>query len=68
MSRPVRYVLINRFVEITGYTEDAVRSKMKTGVWLQDVVWLQAPDGRILIDLEGYEEWVVSRRAGGAGE
>jgi hypothetical protein len=56
----VRYVTIGRFEQLTGYTEDAVRSKIKRGEWLEDVVYKKAPDGRILMDLEGYESWVES--------
>lgn len=54
----VRYVTIRRFCDLTGYTENAVNSKIKRGDWLQDVVWMKAPDGRRLIDLNGYEAWV----------
>lgn len=55
-----RYVTIGKFHELTGYTEDAVRSKIRRGDWLQNRMWRKAPDGRILIDLLGYELWVVS--------
>lgn len=55
-----RYVTILKFCELTGYTEDAVKSKRRDGVWLGGQLWVKAPDGRILMDLEGYEEWVES--------
>lgn len=55
----VRHVTIERFHELSGYTPDAVRSKIKRGDWLEGAVWIKAPDGRILIDLEGYERWVT---------
>jgi hypothetical protein len=35
-----------------------VYQKIHTGVWLQDSVFIKAPDGRILIDLQGFESWV----------
>jgi hypothetical protein len=54
----IRHVTIARFAELTGYSEDAVRSKIKRGEWLEGVVWIKAPDGRNLMDLEGYERWV----------
>lgn len=56
----VRYVTIKKFCEMTGYTEEAVKSKRRDGVWLEGRVWIKAPDGRILIDLEGFERWVES--------
>ena len=53
-----RYVTIDKFCELTGYTEDAVKSKIKRGDWLEGAIHEKAPDGRRLIDLEGYESWV----------
>lgn len=58
----VRFVTIKKFSAETGYTEGAVRNKISTGVWLQDQVWIKAPDGRVLIDLEHYELWVERAR------
>jgi hypothetical protein len=52
------YVRIWKFCELTGYTEDAVRTKIKRGAWLQNRVWRKAPDGHILISMEGYRDWV----------
>ncbi|AIO96640.1 excisionase [Burkholderia pseudomallei] len=57
-----RYVTVLKFCELTGYTEDAVKSKRRDGVWLAGQLWIKAPDGRILMDLEGYEAWVESAR------
>lgn len=34
-----------------------MRSKIRMGVWLQGVAWKMAPDGRVLVDIEGYERW-----------
>lgn len=54
----LRFVTIEKFHELSGYTPDATRSKIKRGDWLQDELWRKAPDGRVLIDLEGFERWV----------
>lgn len=54
----VRFVTISRASAITGYTEDAIRSKIRDGIWREDKEWIRAPDERILIDMEGYEKWV----------
>lgn len=53
----IRYVTIPKFASESGYTEDAIRTKIKNGVWLEGHVWMKAPDGRILIITEGYERW-----------
>jgi hypothetical protein len=53
----INWVTIRRFSELSGYTEDAVRSKIADGTWLSGWVWRKAPDGRILVSIRGYEEW-----------
>jgi len=58
----VRYLTIGKFAEESGYSEDAVRAKIKTGVWLEGIVWKKAPDGRVLIDTEGYGIWVEGKQ------
>jgi hypothetical protein len=56
----LRWLTIEKFSAESGYTPDAVRSKIKRGDWREGHVWIKAPDGRILIDTEGYEKWVTS--------
>lgn len=58
LSHRSRYVTVEVFSALTGYTEPAVRAKIKEGVWIEGRVYRKAPDGRILMDLEGYERWV----------
>lgn len=55
----IRFVTLKRFEELTGYSEDATRTKMRRGVWLQDREFVKAPDGHVLMDLEAYERWVL---------
>ena len=52
------WVLINKLYELTGYTDDAVRAKIKRGVWLLGTHWVKAPDGRIHFNLEAIKAWV----------
>lgn len=53
----MRFVTVSKFSAETGYSEDAVRSKIARGDWLEGAVWIKAPDGRVLLDTEGYERW-----------
>ncbi|MCY1558863.1 hypothetical protein D9M68_958380 [compost metagenome] len=53
-----RYVRIPKFVEETGYTARAVETKIHRGVWIEGHEYRRAPDGSILIDMEGYSRWV----------
>jgi len=56
------FVTIKRFSELTGYSEDAIRTKIKNGIWRMDEHYRKAPDGRILLDLRAYERWVEHER------
>lgn len=54
----MRYIRIALFTAQTGWTEKAVRRKIEDGVWVQGREYRRAPDGALLIDVEGYEKWV----------
>jgi hypothetical protein len=55
---PARYVLLALAASVTGYTVKAMQRKIERGDWIEGRVWRRAPDGRILIDLIGYQQWV----------
>ena len=54
----MRYVLIQKASEVTGYTPKAIEHKIAKGVWTEGKEYRHAPDGRLLIDLQGFEKWV----------
>lgn len=58
-----RYVRIPKFVEETGYTARAVETKILRGVWVEGREYRRAPDGSIMMDMEGFERWVESQPA-----
>jgi hypothetical protein len=55
---PTRYVLLPIAALVTGYTVKAMERKIERGDWIEGKVWRRAPDGRILVDLVGYQKWV----------
>ncbi len=57
-----RYVRLPLFERLTGYTQKAVRRKIEEGQWLEGKQYMRAPDGHILVDMEGYARWVESQR------
>ena len=57
-----RYVLIEKFAAETGYTPKAIRRKIESGAWIENRQFRRAPDGHILVDLEGYQQWVEGQR------
>lgn len=56
----MRYLTVKKFANESGYTQTAIKSNISNGTWVEDGVWKRAPDNRILIDVQGYEDWVVN--------
>ena len=56
----IEYKTIRQFAAESGYTEAAIREKIRKGVFPKDRVWLRAPDNRVLISLEGFNQWVIN--------
>ena len=54
----MKWVLINKVIELVGYTDDAIRAKIKRGIWLSGVHWKKAPDGRLFFNLEAIQKWI----------
>lgn len=54
----MKWVLINKVIELIGYTDDAIRAKIKRGVWLQNIHWRKAPDGRLVFNIEAIQKWI----------
>jgi hypothetical protein len=53
----MKWVTINKAAELSGYSPKAIRRKQARGIWLEGDIWVKAPDGRILISIEGIERW-----------
>ena len=55
---PARYVLLPVATTMTGYSVKAIQCKIARGDWQEGKVWRRAPDGRIVIDIAGFEKWI----------
>jgi hypothetical protein len=55
------WVLIKKLCDLLGYTDDAVRAKIKRGVWLEGIHWRKAPDGHIFCNLEAIQKWITEK-------
>lgn len=55
---PAPHVTVALAAAITGFSEKAIRRKLEDGVWPEREMWRRAPDGSILISMEGYRKWV----------
>lgn len=58
-----RWVVIKKLSDQFGYTENAIRCKIKKGIWLLGVHWTKAPDGRILFNVEAINQWIEGKKA-----
>jgi hypothetical protein len=54
----MNWVLVSKFIELTGYTDDAVRAKLRSAVWHQGRHWNKA-GGRIHISMVEFNKWVT---------
>lgn len=52
-----RFVTIELAAAMTGFTPAAIRAKINKGIWLENRQWIKR-DGRVLIDMKEYEQWV----------
>lgn len=59
----MKWVLINKVVEIFGYTDDAIRAKTRKGVWICGIHWIKAPDNRILFNIQEIQSWIEGKKA-----
>lgn len=56
---PARFVTIGLAAVRTGLTPKAIERKIERGDWAEGRHYRRAPDGRIYVDIEGYEKWVA---------
>lgn len=63
MNLPYQYVTIEKFSELTGLSEDAIRQYKKKGQWREKIHWVKAPNGRILIIIKAAYAWIEGKEA-----
>jgi hypothetical protein len=61
--KPADYVLLKVAAAATGYSVRAIQRKIQEGVWREGAEWKRAPDGHIMVSMEGYRKWVESAPA-----
>ncbi|MBA4212884.1 MAG: excisionase [Hydrogenophaga sp.] len=63
MSQILKYVLLKKHAEITGYSVGALEQKIDSGAWIEGIQWRKSPDGKRQINIEEYEKWVEGQPA-----
>lgn len=57
----MKWVLICKVIERFGYSDDAIRAKIKKGIWRFGIHWRKAPDGRIFLNLPALDLWIEGK-------
>jgi len=63
MNSDWQWVTVKRFSEISGYTPKAIYIKIQRGVWISDIHFRKAPDGRIFLDCAALQSWIKGEAA-----
>lgn len=53
-----KWVTINIASQATGYSQHALRAKIKNGILKMGCHWNKAPDGRIVFNIKNLEAWM----------
>ena len=56
------YVTTNKLSEMIGYTPEAIRNKVKKGVWHKTIHYIKAPDGRLMMNVEMINKWIEGKK------
>ncbi len=54
-------ILLKKFTELYGYSADAVKAKIRNGVWMEGREFCYSSDRKIQIIKEGYRRWAFSQ-------
>ncbi|MFZ2542126.1 MAG: hypothetical protein WAW75_10205 [Gallionella sp.] len=57
-------ITLQKLAVESGYTEDALRSKIARGEFAEGIHYIKSPDGRIHFIVEEYLKWVESSHTG----
>lgn len=52
---------INKFCELTGWSEAAIRQRIQRGEWIDGLEYVRI-NKTLLISIKGYESWVEKNR------
>jgi len=62
------YLTKKKFAIESGYTLNAIDTKIRDGVWRLGREFTKAPDGQVLISVEGFTIWVENQSSSRTSE
>lgn len=60
MNHPTRFVLLDKFHELTGHTPKSVYCKVDKGTWMLGRE-VRKKDGRLYVDLDMFDRWLATK-------
>ena len=61
-DKPMKWVKLKKYCELSGDTPHAVHARRRKGIWLDEIQCRLAPDGKLWINLVEVEKWVENGR------
>jgi hypothetical protein len=58
VARQLNWVTVLEYCRLSGETKEAVDGKRKSGLWIEGMHWIKAPDNKIRINLPEVDLWV----------
>ncbi len=58
--KSARFVTVELAAAMMGLSEEAIRKRLQRGIWVEGKQFRKAADGRVWIDTEGIEAWVLA--------
>jgi hypothetical protein len=62
IAYPLEWVKLSKYCELAGDTVDAVKAKIKRGLWAEEKHYRKAADGRIYINLVEANLWIAKSK------
>lgn len=59
----LNWILIRKLCELSGYSDDAIRAKIKRGIWKEGRHWRKAADNRIVFNVVAINDWMGGKNA-----
>ena len=56
----MKWLTLDKFSEQSGMTKESIRALKKKGIWREKIHWKKAENGRIFINVLGFEKWIES--------
>jgi len=60
VERIMKWKTLDKVAEESGLTKESLRALKKKGILRERIHWIKAPNGRIMLDVAAFEQWLCS--------